>query len=373
VAVVLGVVALLHGYLYWRLLARGELAPSAEVAGAVALASLAAAMPIGIALGRLLPAPASRVAAALAYGWMGLAWLLFSLTVASEPLRLVLAPFWGEPLTSRRLALGIVVLGIGLASTGVARALAVPRVRRVRVAIDGWPVALAGYRIAQLSDVHLGPLLGKRWLAGVVARVNAAAPDLVAITGDLCDGSVRRLRDDVAPLAELRPRHGVYFVTGNHEYYSGADAWLAELAALGARALRNARVRIGEGDAAFELAGVDDWSAFGPGHGPDLARALAGRDPRLPVVLLAHQPLQVREAAQARVDLQLSGHTHGGQIFPWHLFVRLQQPVNAGLVRRGRTQLYVSRGTGFWGPPMRVFAPPEITLLEITPAARELG
>ncbi|HSO00071.1 MAG TPA: metallophosphoesterase, partial [Candidatus Nanopelagicales bacterium] len=221
--------------------------------------------------------------------------------------------------------------------------------------------------IVQLTDVHIGPTIGREWLEGIVARVNELEPDLVAITGDLVDGRVADLREHTAPLAKLRAKHGVYFVTGNHEYYSGADEWIEELSRLGVRVLRNERVTIGEGADSFDLAGVDDWKAggFGGGHGPDLKRALAGRDPGREVVLLAHQPKQVVQAAEMGVGLQLSGHTHGGQIFPWGYFVRLDQPHVQGLGQHGETQIYVSRGTGYWGPPMRVGAPPEITLVEL--------
>jgi len=179
---------------------------------------------------------------------------------------------------------------------------------------------------------------------------------------------VYRLASEVEPLRTLRSRHGTYFVTGNHEYYSGADAWLEQLARLDVRTLRNEHVAIGTDEASFDLAGVDDWRAFGHGHGRDLERALSGRADNRCTVLLAHQPKQIHEAAQLGVTLQLSGHTHGGQIFPFHFFVRLQQPFVAGLHRVKNTLLYISRGTGFWGPPLRVGAPPEITLLELEPA-----
>src|SRR6185437_2408032 len=197
------------------------------------------------------------------------------------------------------------------------------------------PEAMAGFRIVQLSDLHIGPTLGGAWLTEIVAHVNAAEPDVVVITGDLVDGPLDELRAEVAPLAQLRAKHGVFFVTGNHEYYSGVDDWLAELVRLGVRPLRNERVSIGEGEHGFDLAGVDDWSArrFGGGHGADLARALAGRDPSRELVLLAHQPKQIHEAEAHGVGLQLSGHTHGGQIFPWGFFVRIDQPFVAGLGR----------------------------------------
>jgi hypothetical protein len=197
--------------------------------------------------------------------------------------------------------------------------------------------------------------------------VNALTPDVVAITGDLVDGSVEALREHVAPLAKLKAAHGVFFVTGNHEYYSGVDEWLDELRRLGIRVLRNESVTLSRGAAAVELAGIDDHaSGRFPGHGPDLRRALKDRDPRRPVVLLAHQPVAVHEAAAFDVDLQLSGHTHGGQLWPWGYLVRLQQKYLNGLYRIGNTLLYVSCGTGYWGPPMRLGAPAEITELTLT-------
>jgi predicted MPP superfamily phosphohydrolase len=171
----------------------------------------------------------------------------------------------------------------------------------------------------------------------------------------------------VAPLGTLAAKHGVFFVTGNHEYYAGADEWIAHLPTLGVRVLRNERVSVGGGADSFDLAGVDDYNAHGfPGHGPDLQRAVSGRDPSRELVLLAHQPREVHRAAEHGVGLQLSGHTHGGQIWPWNFAVKLQQPYVAGLVRHKTTQLYVSRGTGYWGPPMRLGAPAEITQLVLT-------
>jgi len=233
----------------------------------------------------------------------------------------------------------------------------------VEVVLARLPRALDGFTIVQLSDLHTGMTIDRAFVQRVVDRANQLSPDLIALTGDLVDGKVEDLRDDVAPLGQLRARHGVFAVTGNHEYYSGADPWIAEITRLGARYLRNERVTIGDGDASFELAGVDDHVADGyPGHGENLPRALAGRDPSRALVLLAHQPRQVRRAARHGVDLQLSGHTHGGQIWPWHYIVRLQQGgLLAGRYQIDGTQLYVSRGCGYWGPPVRVLAPLEIT------------
>jgi predicted MPP superfamily phosphohydrolase len=210
----------------------------------------------------------------------------------------------------------------------------------------------------------VGPTIGRDFIEQIVSRTNALAPDLVAITGDLVDGSVGHLAHAIEPLTALRAPHGVFFVTGNHEYFSDAEAWMNELNRLGIRVLRNERVSIGNGSSSFDLAGVEDRSSerYG-GLAPRdaLARALAGRDAARELVLLAHQPRTLLDAEPFGVGLQLSGHTHGGQIWPFNFVVQLQQPYVAGLHRRGAAQIYVSRGTGYWGPPMRLGAPAEIT------------
>ena len=222
------------------------------------------------------------------------------------------------------------------------------------------PAALDGFTIVQLTDVHVGMMIGKQFLEEVVERVNALDPDVVCITGDLVDGPAAELKGEVAPLAKLRSRHGTFFTTGNHEYYAGVDDWLPVLADLGFRILRNERVTLAPG---LELAGIDDAMGYRhPGHGADLARATAGRDPDAALVLMAHQPKQARDARKHGVDLQISGHTHGGQIWPWHHLASWQQGgLLAGHYLVGDTQLYVSRGVGYVGPPIRVGAPAEIT------------
>jgi predicted MPP superfamily phosphohydrolase len=243
-------------------------------------------------------------------------------------------------------------------------------VREVEVILARLPKALDGFTIVQLTDVHVGgQTIHRSFIEEMVATTNSLGADVVAITGDLVDGSVDELRDQVAPLAGLRARQGVFFVTGNHEYYAGVAEWLAHLPTLGVRVLRNERVAVGDGTHTFDLAGIDDYSARGLlGHGPDLPRAVAGRDAARELVLLAHQPRAIHEAAAHGVGLQLSGHTHGGQIWPWNLAVRLQQPYVAGLAMHKKTQLYVSRGTGYWGPPMRLGAPAEITRIKLRSA-----
>jgi hypothetical protein len=245
------------------------------------------------------------------------------------------------------------------------------QVRDVKVPLAKLHKSAHGTTLVQLTDVHIGPTIGREFIADLVARVNALSADVVVITGDLVDGSVSQLREAVAPLGQIKARHGVYFVTGNHEYYAGAEQWITELGRLGIRVLRNERVTIGSGEAAFDLAGVDDYSARGqaPGHGPDLRAALADRDETRALVLLAHQPRAVWEASEHGVCLQLSGHTHGGQIWPFYYLVKLQQPFIRGLHKVGDTLLYVSCGTGYWGPPMRFRAPAEVTRIVLEAAA----
>jgi uncharacterized protein len=201
-----------------------------------------------------------------------------------------------------------------------------------------------------------------------VNTINGLQPDLVAIVGDLVDGTVDELGEAAAPLRDLVSRHGTFFVTGNHEYFSGAQPWLAELSRLGVDPLRNERLTISRGGASFDLAGVNDVTGRNYGDGPDLAKALDGRDAATPVVLLAHQPVQAVEAAKLGVDLQLSGHTHGGQMWPFNYVVTLQQPFVSGLATVDGMPVYVSNGAGFWGPPVRVGAPPDVTLVELRDA-----
>jgi predicted MPP superfamily phosphohydrolase len=243
---------------------------------------------------------------------------------------------------------------------------------RVDVPIVDLPPALDGFRIAQISDIHVGPTIKRPYVEAVVDAVNRLDADLVAVTGDLVDGSVRELAEHVAPLAGLRSRDGTFFVTGNHEYYSGAAAWVGELRRLGITVLMNEHVVLRRGDAAIVVAGVTDFSAghFDRVEASDPKRALAGSPPAALRLLLAHQPRSAEAAEAAGFDLQLSGHTHGGQFLPWNFLVRLQQPFTAGLKRWRKMWVYTSRGTGYWGPPKRFGAPSEITLLRLVPALR---
>ncbi|WP_372452276.1 metallophosphoesterase [Saccharothrix obliqua] len=266
---------------------------------------------------------------------------------------------------ARTLAVASGAATAGVVGYGMTQALGDPVVKRVPVLLDKLDPRLSGYRVAVVSDIHLGPLLGRAHTERIVRMINEQQVDLVAIVGDLVDGTVAELGEAAAPLRDLVSTHGSFFVTGNHEYFAGAEPWLAELDRLGVHPLRNERVRVERAGAGFDLAGVNDVNGRAFDDGPDFARALAGRDARDPVVLLAHQPVQAREAAKHGVDLQLSGHTHGGQMFPFHLAVDLQQPVRGGLANVDGTQVYTSNGAGFWGPPVRVGAPPDITVVEL--------
>ncbi|MEU1041760.1 metallophosphoesterase, partial [Streptomyces sp. NPDC005907] len=268
---------------------------------------------------------------------------------------------------SRRLFVSRVVGGaaaavaVGTVGHGAYGVLRGPAVKRVTVPLARLPRAAHGFRIAVVSDIHLGPVLGRDFCARVVDTINATQPDLIAVVGDLVDGSVKDLGPAAAPLARLRARHGAYFVTGNHEYFSGAEEWVREVRELGLHPLENARTEL----AGFDLAGVNDVQGESEGQGPDFGKALGDRDPARACVLLAHQPVQIHEAVEHGVDLQLSGHTHGGQLWPGNLVAELANPTVAGLERYGDTQLYVSRGAGAWGPPVRVGAPSDITVVEL--------
>jgi predicted MPP superfamily phosphohydrolase len=372
-----GLLLLIHRYLWARLVRDpGWPAPWGRTL-AILLFALAASIPLALPAMRLAPRAVSGPLSWIAYTWLGLMFYLLLLTLVGDAGRGVASLAGALPRDPERrrvlaralaVAIGAVSGALGLGGMiNVARGFVV---RRVRVPLAKLPEHASGYRIVQMTDVHVGPTIGRGFVEAIVRETNALAPDMVVITGDLVDGSVAELGHLVAPLADLKAKDGVYFVTGNHEYYSGADAWIAHLGTLGIRVLRNERVDV---RGAFDLAGVDDASAgrMLPHHGQDVARATAGRDASRPLVLLAHQPKAVKHAVAAGVDLQLSGHVHGGQVFPFNLLVRLDQPFVRGLHRVADTWIYVSEGTGYWGPPMRVGTSSELTQIELHPGTGE--
>jgi len=394
-AVALAVLTGCHLLIWARLVRDPGLGTAATRAATAGLVALAITVPASFWLGRVLPPDRGRGLLLALHVWFGvLLWLVVGLLLADLILlgvragvRLMGSTFDPErrQLAARIVAVTLLAVVGGAVPIAMRNALAPVAVREVNVTLARLPAPLSGFTLVQLSDLHLGPTLRREFVERVVAQVNALNADAVVITGDLVDGPVASLRPIVDPLRRLEARHGVFFVTGNHEYYAGAEAWCRELESLGLRVLRNERVALGRGDVTFDLAGVYDREAMHPpgdGHRSDLAAALAGRDPSREVVLLAHQPRTVREALQHDVGLVLSGHTHGGQIWPWPAFVRLQQPAVRGLFRfgpngqrarlrpdeageSGGTRLHVSPGTGFWGPPLRLGTRAEITLLRL--------
>jgi uncharacterized protein len=326
----------------------------------------------------------------VAYGWMALAMSFVVATAFGDAVRL------GEALVSRlrprraglspnlaTVSAGIdrgrraIVRGLpvtvlaGGAMTAVyssGRAFGASEISEVPVRLPRLPRTLDGLTIVQLTDVHVGPFIGRRFVERLVAQANALSPDLVVITGDLVDGNVPTLGHAVSALGGLRARFGRYFVTGNHEYYSGVGAWVPFLEGLGISVLRNRHVAIGDAGGTFDLVGVDDWSGARRrgGQGYDLEAALRGRDLDRAAVLLAHQPRNFEGAASRGIGLQISGHTHGGQIFPMTALVGLDFAYTRGLYRHQESHIYVSRGCGFWGPPSRLGSPPEIAKLVLT-------
>lgn len=249
----------------------------------------------------------------------------------------------------------------GVTGYGVKNALGPPQLDRFQFPLAKLPRAMDGTRLAVVSDIHLGPLTSANHAGRIVQLINSVDADIVCIVGDLVDGSVAELGRFAAPLADIRSRRGAYFVTGNHEYYSGFEEWVTEVDRLGVKPLRNERLELD----GLDLAGVNDLGGVDFGDGPDLQRALGDRDTTRPVVLMAHQPVVARDAAPFGVDLQVSGHTHGGQMAPFNLLVKLQQPVVSGYGEVDGVPVYVTNGAGFWGPPVRVGAPPQVTVIEL--------
>ncbi|WP_123024995.1 metallophosphoesterase [Mycolicibacterium stellerae] len=374
-AFVLAVTLLLFGVPWWTLLAAGADWPMpVYVIGTFLFAAAFVAMPWLMMLGhgrRHLDR-----AAAAGDGMLGAAWVLFVWSVLGQMLRVVLliagVP---DPARSRVVAAAVTAVVVVLLVWGYAEAMRVPRVRTLDVAIDRLGRGLDGLRVVVITDTHYGPIDRTRWSAAVAARVNTLDADVVCHVGDIADGTVAVREAQTSPLAAVNATAARVYVTGNHEYFSEAQGWLDYMESIGWTALHNRHLIVENGGDQLIVAGVDDATAKGSGlsgHGANLEAALAGADRTLPVLLLAHQPKQVAHAERAGIDLQVSGHTHGGQIWPFNFLVRLEQPVVQGLSRHGdRTQLYTSRGTGFWGPPFRVFAPSEITLLTLrcTPAS----
>lgn len=361
-----GLMAALHVYIGWRLLPDLGWNGAGWAAGIIFLLISTVMIPTGMAA-RFVIRPISLADRVSWFGalLMGLFSSLFVLTLLRDIALIVLPQAYRHDSALLVIALTLLVTLIGYVN-----ARRIPRVARVTVPIAGLPAPLHGFTIAQITDLHVGPTIKRAYVAGVVDRLNALQPDVIAVTGDLVDGEVEVLRPHIAPLAGMSARHGVFAVTGNHEYYSGVGPWVSEFERLGMRVLMNEHAVLEHDGAPLVIAGVTDFSAgkFDTAHTSDPTRALAGSPSGVtPTILLAHQPRSAPAAAEAGFDLQLSGHTHGGQFWPWSLFVPLQQPFTAGLHKLGRLWIYTSRGTGYWGPPKRFGAPSEITLIRLEP------
>ena len=377
---------LLHAFIGWRLAPDLAVVDTAwGVALWIVLALSAVLMPMGLLARRIAKPPLANLLTWLGLLCMGLFSSLLVLTILREALLLlfgVVDGFWTGTFSIDTLrpdtALALPPMALLVSALGFWNARRTATVVHVDVPIANLPEALQGFTVAQISDIHVGPTIKTQYLQRIVDKVNGLKANLVAITGDLVDGSVRELGHHIAPLAQLASTHGTFFVTGNHEYYSGAHSWIDALRALGVQVLLNEHVLIQHSidiqdpePAVMVIAGVADFSAhhFDEAHRSDPHKAIANApDHAVFKLLLAHQPRSAAAAADAGFDLQLSGHTHGGQFWPWNLFVRFQQPFTAGLHKLNALWVYTSRGTGYWGPPKRFGAPSEITHLRLVRA-----
>lgn len=375
--VLLAVSSLLHGYVGVRLLPHLPGGVATVVGGALFLALSAVLTPAPLIFRVSRRGREGELLAWAGYLAMGVFSSLIVLTAVRDVLLLLagLADIGRMAIDGlhRSSALAVVAVTALVTSVGLFNARRRARVVDVEIPVAGLPAQLAGFTIVQISDLHVGPTIKHGYLDAIVRKVNALSPDVVAITGDVVDGSVARLGPHVEPLGRLAARHGVFCVTGNHEYYSGVEAWVAEWRRLGLRVLMNQNAVVAHDGAQVLIAGVTDYSAhhYADSHRSDPGAALRGAPDDVAVrVLLAHQPRSAIAAAQAGFDVQLSGHTHGGQFLPWNWFVRFQQPFTAGLHRLRDLWVYTSRGTGYWGPPVRFCAPSEITRLRLVPGPR---
>lgn len=365
---VLVVFAPIQIYIGWRLIPDLPINTAFQILGAGIIAVSAVLIPFGTLASVFVKSQvlADRLVwvGSLTLGWFS-SLLIFTL-LRDITLIFTDGQNWVTESAVLALALSVVVTSIGFLN---ARRIA--KVVNIDIPLDRLPPALDGFTIAQITDIHVGPTIKGTYVQGVVNKVNALNPDIIAITGDIVDGRVHQLTEDTAPLGNLDARYGVFLVTGNHEYYSGAEEWIEEFRRIGLNVLMNEHEIVRHNDTDIVVAGVNDYSAgkIIPAHKSDPDAAISGSPADAPKILLAHQPRSADAAAKAGFDLQLSGHTHGGQFWPWNHFVRLQQPFTAGLRRLGHLWVYTSRGTGYWGPPKRFGAPSEITLIKLSKAS----
>jgi predicted MPP superfamily phosphohydrolase len=367
-AVVFGVVALLGFFTGAKVAELFPAHPLAAMAGSLGLVAFFVSWQIAYRNGVL--SEESRWTRALAWAasvGMGVWATFLLLTIGASLADFLLSASARGAVLARALPAAAGGASLLIAGLGLGQAVKGPRVKHVSVPFPGLPAGLRGLRIVQISDLHVGPTIRHRDVERVVARVMAQKPDLIAITGDLADGTVARLSRHVAPLARLRAPLGVYYVTGNHEYYWGAGAWVEKMKELGLVPLINENRILSRGGARILVGGIPDESGghFVKGHAPDPRKAAAADGDVDLRLLLAHRPDGVPAAERAGFDLQLSGHTHGGQFFPASLLIGLFHRYSRGLDRHGRMQVYVNPGTGYWGPAHRFAVPSEITVLTL--------
>ncbi len=388
--VVITILSLMYGYVGWRLIVPAAFSVSVNILLWGALL-LFAALPFVAAITRFRGIDGIWLHIASWVGYFSFGFLtivfafilfkdlMFLLTVGAHKIFQFAQNLFGSgDMTTqavdperRKLLLNSINVGIlgvtgAMTGYGMYQAMRIPDIVDIDIPINNLPNDLEGFRIAQITDIHISSIIKRWFVQGVVEKVNELKPDLIALTGDLVDGSVRQLGNDVAPLADLNAPYGKYFITGNHEYYSGVGQWLTETARLGFDTLLNEHRVIERGAGRMVLAGVTDFAGgqFSKDHKSDPHKAIAGA-PDGVKILLAHQPKSIYEAAKAGFDFVISGHTHGGQYFPYHFLVALVQPYVRGLHKYKNTHIYVSKGTGHWGPQIRIGAKSEITVLRL--------
>jgi predicted MPP superfamily phosphohydrolase len=366
ILIVIPILAAFHAYIGWQLLPSLELGKVGLFIGIILLVLSTLLIPLSM-LARYVIQPQST---ADKVAWAGsLAMGFFSSLLVLTFIRAILLVTVNSANMTTYTAIATPLIAALLTLLGYLNVRRTPSVVNIDIPLKGLPLPLIGFTIVQISDLHIGAAIKDRYIQAIVERVNGLNADLIAITGDVVDGSVEHLESHTAPLANLSSRHGSYIVTGNHEYYSGVTAWVNEFTRLGLSVLMNEHTVIEHEGEQLVVAGVTDFSGhlFDPLHQSNPQAAIAGAPSSAAKILLAHQPRSSIAAASAGFDLQLSGHTHGGQFWPWNLFVRIQQPYTAGLHRLDNLWVYTSRGTGYWGPPKRLGAPSEITRLRLIP------
>ena len=375
-SVVTIIVLSIHYYLWLRLIKDTGFSGLYKNIGTYSLIVFAISLPIALLADKILPLKYSFPLLWLSYFWIGYMMLLFFSLFSMDLIKIPIYIFQkltmtGDEITNpgrREFISGVIASSastIVLISSGIGvkNYYSNAVVKTFNVSLKGLPEAFKDFKIVQISDLHLGQMMTKKTLEQIVGQVNSLKPDLIAITGDLTDGPTGKLLSEADPLKNLKAEKGIYFVTGNHEYYSGVEKWTLAIDKMEIKVLNNENIKIRREDNYFYLAGVTDHEGknFGREHASDFKKALSGLEHGKKKILLSHQPIAVQKASEYGTDLVLAGHTHGGQIWPFNYLVYLQQPYLKGFYNYNGTKLYVNQGTGCWGPPVRLGSQNEIT------------